>query len=255
MNEVFSKAKADAKARFAQSIKEVEVQNKKNLTTKPFSFQSRGDKTINFSVIFSTSIGVFVLDTLNGVQYQILEGKYYGITKHNSYWFFSRSNNLGDRDHTKNERISDISCAIIKNYQIKDYRVKLFGIPAEVHQIDIFDNKLIFPHSGYNQILSTSIQELLKANNPIWFDSYHSIPLQIKEPSHLNSIYVNKEKIYLIAHNYTMRTGRLSDLIIYDKQTSQLETRPLNAHSAHNVCHLQGDIYYCDSNNKKLFKN
>lgn len=255
MNPIFSKAKDAAKARFERSLKEVEAQKQQTFAPSPFSVQAIGDKNIDFSIIFSTSNGVFILDPKNGIQQQILEGKYYGITKQHSRWFFSRSNNQGDRDHTKNDRISDISSAKIINYQIKDYSVNLFGIPGEVHQIDIFEDQLIFPHSGYNQILSIETAALLKAEQPIWFDAYQSIPLSIKEPSHLNSIYVNKEKIYLIAHNYTMRTGRLSDLIVYDKNTLDVQIKALKAHSAHNICVLQGDLYYCDSNNKKLFKN
>lgn len=60
----------------------------------------------------------------------------------------------------------------------------------------------------------------------------------------------------MIAHNYTMKTNKLSDLIIYNTKTNKQELVNLNAHSAHNIFITKDNaIIYCDSNNKALIKN
>ena len=219
------------------------------------NFKMKG-KQLNFSIIFSTSKGIFVLDTVNNIHKQLLKGKFYGITKHKEYWYFARLGTNGNREFPINERISEIYYSKISNGELVDLKIALFGIPSELHQIDSIKGNLTFPHTGYNQILSIPFCEIHKSNKPLRIENCKSIELKLNYHSHLNSIFANKNKLYSIAHNFTMRTGKMSDLIIYDLETEKHDVVCLNAHSAHNIyINSMDEQIYCDSNNKKLVKN
>ena len=255
MNEVFKYALEIANLRNTQSLNEIENYNEKHITDKSVQYLLIGEKQ-SFSIIFSTSKGVFIIDTNKNVCKQILKGKFYGITKHNDYFFFARLGTNGERNFPKNERVSEICYSKIMNYKIKDLKIALFGIPAEVHQIENLAGKLIFPHTGYNQVLSIPFAEIFNSKHLLKIGACHSVELKLNEFSHLNSIFYKHKKLYLIAHNYTMKTGKLSDLVIYDTETNNQEIINLNAHSAHNIyVNEHDDKIYCDSNNKQLIKN
>mgnify|MGYP000212246244 CR=1 FL=1 len=208
-------------------------------------------------IIFSTSTGVFIYISSIKKLIKILSGKYYGLTKWEDWWIATRSNNKGHRDHLMNNRISDlIQFKLDHNYKIIEWKNIMFGIPGEVHQIDIYDKTLYIPHTDFNQVLTIDIDLLQKRKLPISLkdDLIYSIEIQSNLSSHINSIYINTESIYIVAHNFTMYTQKLSELIILDKDLKQKEIS-LAAHSAHNIVKIKEDIFYCDSNNKLLYKN
>lgn len=255
MNKVFRHTVEVSELQNNKSLQEIENFQEKNITNKIIDFTKTG-KRIEISIIFSTSKGVFILDTRKNICKQILKGKFYGITKHNDFFFFARLGTNGERDFPTNNRVSEICYSKITDYNITDLKIALFGIPAEIHQIENLSGNLIFPHTGYNQILSIPFNEIYKTNKPLKITSCNSIELELNKFSHLNSIFYKNNKLYLIAHNYTMKTDKLSDLVIYNTKTNNQELVNLNAHSAHNIfINKKNEIIYCDSNNKKLVKN
>ena len=255
MNKVFKHTIGISKLQNDKSLQEIENYKEKHITNKIIDFTKTG-KNLNVSIIFSTSKGVFILDTRKNICKQILKGKFYGITKHNDFFFFARLGTNGKRDFPTNNRVSEICYSKITDYNITNLKIALFGIPAEIHQIENLNENLIFPHTGYNQILSIPFTNIYKSNKPLKIASCSSIELELTKFSHLNSIFYQKKKLYLIAHNYTMKTNKLSDLIIYNTETNKQELLNLDAHSAHNIFITKNkEIIYCDSNNKKLIKN
>ncbi len=254
MNQVFNHTIEISKLRNAEGLQEIENYEEKHIINESIDFTLIGEE-VDFSIVFSTSKGVFLLDTRVSICKQILTGKFYGITKHNDFFFFARLGTKGERDFPINNRVSEICYARIKEYCIEDLKVALFGIPAEIHQIENIGGNLVFPHTGYNQILSIPIADIFQSSMPLKIDACNSIELKLNRHSHLNSVFYQKEQLYIIAHNYTMRTNRLSDLIIYDIETKMQEIINLNAHSAHNIIVENDDKIYCDSNNKKLMRN
>ncbi len=255
MNKIFKHTLEISELRNSQSLKEIENYNENHLVNKSFSFNIEGEN-MKFSIIFSTSKGVYIIDTRNNISKQILQGKFYGIIKHNEYFFFSRLGTIGDRNFPNNEKVSEICYSKIINYEITNLNIGIYGIPAELHQIENLNETLIFPHTGYNQILSLSFENILKSSTPLKIDSCKSIELKLNEHSHLNSIFFKNNNLFLIAHNYTMKTNKMSDLVVYNTLTNEQEIIELNAHSAHNIYVTQSnEIMYCDSNNKKLVKN
>lgn len=220
------------------------------------SEQVSGTRTTTEQLLFTTSTGVFIYDAVNEEYLKILDGKYYGLTKHRDYWIAARSNNKGDRSHIENNRISDI-CAfkISSKFEVQDLRVLLYGLPGEIHQIDISKDQLFIPHTDFNQVLYIDIDDCLSSATPRSIVECHHLELDIYPYSHLNSVFVSNDHLHLIAHNFTMKTGKLSDRIIVNLGSQQVETIPLEAHSAHNICIDKQGYLFCDSNNKTLYKN
>ncbi|MFC0878034.1 hypothetical protein ACE01N_15665 [Saccharicrinis sp. FJH2] len=254
MNDIFRHTIDVSNKRNEQSLSEIENYQNKHVVNKNVEFTKIGDD-VSFSIIFSTSKGVYILDTKQNICKQILAGKFYGITKYNDFTFFARLGTKGERSFPINNRVSEICYSKICDYRIENLQIALYGIPSELHQIEIINDNLVFPHTGYNQILSIPLEKIFQTNKPLKIDSCHSIELELNEYSHLNSIFYLNERFYIIAHNYTMKTNRLSDLIVFNTITNKQETIHLNAHSAHNIFIKNGDMIYCDSNNKILMKN
>lgn len=216
---------------------------------KRYSFEK---KQTEHDLIFSTAKGVFILDTKKKKAIQILKGKYYGITRWNDWWLFAKSNNKGERDQYTNERISDICIAKIEDNQIVKLQPLIYGIPGEVHQIDIYHNKLYIPHTDFNQII---IFDLIKVQrtNLCTLEAAKSIYLNITSPSHINSIFIKDKLAHIIAHNFTMYSKKFSDLILLNLQDEIIKNIiPLQAHSAHNILQLKDKIIFCDSNHYQL---
>ncbi|MCZ2356341.1 MAG: hypothetical protein LC115_06580 [Bacteroidia bacterium] len=226
MNQVFEKSLFDAEQCFNKSLETLVDYKEKHICNQLLPFDFERTENISFhKLIFSTSNGVFLLDTEKKLFKQILKGKFYGITQLNDFqWFLTRSNNIGERNHAFNERITDITLLTLdeKKEALKDIKVVLFGIPSEVHQIDIYENILYMPHTGYNQVLTISVQDLLKGV-PKQLKDCQSTELKIQSSSHLNSIFIDDEKWYLIAHNFTMQTNKMSDALMYNAKTKYLD--------------------------------
>lgn len=207
-------------------------------------------------LLFTTSSGVFIYDATNEKYVKILDGKFYGLTKYHNIWIASRSNNKGDRSHIKNNRISDIcSFSITSNLEVQDLKVLLYGIPGEIHQIDVANNILYIPHTDFNQVLFIDINTCLNSITPKTIFDCNSFGMDIYPHSHLNSVFILASNLYLISHNFTMKTGKLSDLVVVNLQSLKLHLIPLKAHSAHNIYVNEKEYFFCDSNNKALHKN
>jgi len=225
---------------------------------RPFS--SEKDPLPN--IIFTTNQGVFVTSHSNHRIKQLLKGKFYGITKYRDYWIFARSNNYTPSKvpNDKSRRQSDICAIKLSENEIDEYFVLLWGIPGEIHQIDIFQDKLHMPHTGFNQVLSIPLSKLFSNGKPIQKPktmlACQSIALKIQPSSHLNSIFHSEEVgiTYIVAHNSTAHTGRYSDILLLYNGSSDVTIRHTQSHSAHNVCELEGKILYCDSNNWRLMR-
>lgn len=207
-------------------------------------------------LLFTTSTGLFLYDEINQEYKKLLDGKYYGLTRYKNTWFAAHSNNKGNRNHIENNRITDISSFELgEKNQIENLKTILFGIPGEIHQIDVYKQRLYIPHTDFNQVLFIDLDTILSAQAPLNILNCKSFELPVYKYSHLNSIHIVKDKMYLIAHNFTMKTNKMSDLIVFDSINNTTDIIPLNAHSAHNIFVDGNEYFYCDSNNKILYKN
>ena len=206
-------------------------------------------------LIFTSSTGTYLLlDERRCIK--LLDGKFYGMTRFGDYWLLAHSNNRGKRDFLINERLSTILLIQIANDAIQSIRPLIWGIPSEIHQIDTFGQQLLFPHTGYNQVLTLNLSEIID-NNPSFISACTSYPLYLLSAfSHLNSIFVQNDAWHIIAHNYTFKSGKLSDYLIYNPLLKAFDCFALNAHSAHNIyVDSSGAYFYLDSNRGHFKKN
>ena len=223
----------------------------KNVVNKNIDYYSSG-KTNDISIIFSTSKGIFIFDKKRNLSKQILKGHSYGITRSKNFWFAQRTTNRV-KGISKGRRVSNIIKFKINNYFINNLSVAVLGLRGEIHQIDFIGDKLYVPYTNYGLILNYDLnRKLYKRITDLFSDKKQ---FALIEPSHLNSVYSDKRYIYLIAHNYTSKTNRSSDLIVYDERNGDVKIFSLNAHSAHNVIKINGSLFFCDSNNGKLYRN
>jgi hypothetical protein len=210
------------------------------------------------NTIFSTSSGLFLI--INSELIRILKGKFYGIVKYQKYWIVIRQNNTENKSKVikKNNRQSDVLAIVFHKGMVVSLKTLIFGIPGEVHQIDIVDDELYLPHTGYNQIIKIKLKKMFKSNyKPKSFLSCDLISLahtNIKKPSHLNSIFFSYKSglFYLMAHNSTAHTGKFSDIIISNNSNfTKCKIINTKGHSCHNVCEYNNSLLYLDSNNGK----
>ena len=134
-------------------------------------------------LLFATSRGLFVFDYLNGIAKRVLSGKFYGLTRYGDLWIIARSNNRGP----KYRRMSDISAIKLSGDRVESLKRLAIAIPGELHQIDVIDELLYVPHTGYNQILTIPVRQLLTRTVPATILSFAHPFLDIFKPSHLNS--------------------------------------------------------------------
>lgn len=208
---------------------------------------------IKDDLIFSTSTGIYVYLAGKKTAKKLVSGKYYGLVKSRKGWLAARSNEYKD----KPQRSSDISLLTMKNDQIMNIRPLLYGIPGEVHQVDIIEGKLTFPHTGYGQLLRVEVEKLISSRRPLTiFDCEHRT-LGLGRQAHVNSIYFYRNTIYLVAHNLTQHTGKPSQLVEVGREgVGEKRIIETGAISAHNVIvDARGDYLYCDSGRGILRKN
>jgi hypothetical protein len=65
--------------------------------------------------------------------------------------------------------------------------------------------------------------------------------------AHINSVYGFSDRIYLVCHNETKKTGKLSQIAVLDHSIEVRELIMTKARNAHHVGMYKGQTYCCDS--------
>lgn len=235
-----------------------QYQEEKNIVKKTNELFPLQTKTrLKNIFLFSTSQGLFYVDLSTSNYRKILDGKCYGITKYKENWIVACSGSTGYRDHIVNNRFSDIySIVLNQDGSIKTLKKIIYGIPAEVHQIDCKNDILYIPHTDFSQLLYIDIKVCMANPTPKSIEELnHYDLLDLYKYSHLNSIYIFENTIHLISHNYTMKTNKKSQIIQLDKKGKIINMKDINAHSAHNIFVTPEETIYCDSGENTLHIN
>ena len=166
---------------------------------------------------------------------QILTGWFFGVTASDSgYYLYQNLEHSG--------RILHINLNRTKPH----VDVFLDKTPRNIHQISYFDSKLFVADTSNNQICVYDNQGLLET--AIRPRGILSSGRSSSNYAHLNSIYPYEDKIYVVAHNYTQHSKRLSELIILDRKSyKELETIAGIGSCAHNTIIHKAHRYTCDS--------
>jgi hypothetical protein len=239
-------------AKKVEAIAEIQDYQRHYFSESLVEYQILEGKLPDFCLVFTTARGAHIFDSQKPLCNRILKGKYYGSAKLGQYWFFARSNNEGYRDHLRNERISDICSVKFEAGKPVKCKPVVYGIPGEIHQMDVFGEELLIPHTDYNQLLSFSIPDLLGGLSPLSFEDAKFLPIEAKPAAHINSIFAREKKCYIVAHNYTWKTGIESELITLDLNTGNSESHSLDSCSAHNILPWKNGFLFCDSEKGEL---
>jgi hypothetical protein len=205
------------------------------LQNEPVSYtlEQEIDLSAVANFLMATGTGLYAK---NGSKFeQILTGWFFGITPSSTgYYVYQNLDESG--------RILHIEFKGTKPH----VEVFLDKTPRNIHQIAYFDSKLFVADTSNNQICVYDNQGNLQTT--IVPRGQLSSGRSSSNYAHLNSIYPYEDKIYLVAHNYTQHSKRLSELIVLDRSSfNEVEAIKDIGSCAHNTIIHNGLRYVCDS--------
>jgi hypothetical protein len=207
---------------------------------------------MNDKALLSTSNFVYLVDLTSGEYVKIAwgQGLYYGIT-----WDINQIYVLCDDYHPfipkwNRTKILTLDHLLRKKEEI----TPRFSVKGGVHQAH-FD-----PRSGRLLCMFSKDNSAVIYRNGIW-EKWHPLKESLvdwkkrlgykankrwdqpnSDVHHLNSIWINNGKIYIVAHNWGP-----SELYVFDEKTEELQETLFIGKGAHNVWVEDNDIYLCSS--------
>ena len=193
---------------------------------------------------------VFLIGCTNGLflyckgnLYRLAKGKFYGITVHQGRWYAYRK---------VDRYIGQILSFCFKEDDIADLRLERSFLPRTIHQIDVIENELYvidtlnsvlkysFAPKGLQKVKKIQVNGSLKdgKNSPNY--------------CHVNSIFHDGHNMYLMYHNTTSKTGKLSQIALFDTEFKERDILEVNGHDAHNISKWGDSLIYCDSGHRSL---
>lgn len=169
----------------------------------------------------------------------------YGITKYeDEWWVFSQNNEKGS--------VSSFNISDEKGYNV---RVRIDDLSKAIHQIDFIGNELVVADTKENRVLT--FREPYKGDRVRCFRDFASWLTPSSGYCHINSVFATSERIYVLAHNETFKTGKRSEIFVYDRRFKRLseETILTDCSSAHNVYKDKERELICDSEKGTLLCN
>lgn len=167
----------------------------------------------------------------------VRKGISYGLTYHKGfYYLFERLN----RKHGQLWRFK------WENNQALEWKVIFKRLTGGVHQIDFIGDSLYVVDSYQNAIFVMGPRGWVKKR------LYPRGKLENGRESpnyvHFNSVFATQDRIYLLAHNEGIKTGKTSDILVFDRDSLQeLEVISDRGQCAHNVL-IHDDLFLsCDS--------
>ena len=210
-------------------------------------------------VLFTTDEGLFEYDPALGCR-RLFAGHCYGLARSGETWIVTRTDRT-DHDclrevEDRRARSTHLFAFELGPAGARATRSVLWGIPGEVHQIDVVGDRLCFPFVAGDLLLSAPVAELLSAPAPRSPFALRPARIGVEGCTHVNSIYFDPAaaRLWLVAHNDSKTTGRTSDLL-REGAAGRFERIPTAATSAHNV-HAQGERWLVlDSGNGRVLSS
>jgi hypothetical protein len=120
------------------------------------------------------------------------------------------------------------------------------GLSRGVHQIDVVDDRLLVCDSYRNELVVLDRRGGLRRRvHPL---GRLSSGRDSANYGHLNSVHAVEDRVYVLAHNETYKTGRRSEILVLDRERLTVRDRiPDVGACAHNVVARDGLFLVCDS--------
>ena len=167
---------------------------------------------------------------------RVHKGIFYGLTRHRGFYY------LFERPNRKRGQLWrfrwDGECPI-------DRRVIYDKLSGGVHQVDFIGDDLYVIDSYRNAILVLGLHGRRKHR---YFPRGRlSDGRQSPNYVHFNSIFAADDRIYLLAHNECVKTGKQSDVLVFDRKMREIDVLHNRGRCSHNVL-IHGDLFLsCDS--------
>lgn len=204
----------------------------------------------DISLLVSTTSNGLLLVNKDSITRLIQADIFYGITKEaENWWVFGQLQDKG----------SIISFNILdqKGYNL---RVRVDHLEKAVHQIDFVGDELL--------VVETFKNWFITYRDAAKHDRMHarSDSASILTPKglavrgtdnycHLNSIYAYKDNIFVLGHNETYKTGKDSEIFVYDLEFRPRGTIATRTSCAHNYYEDSDGWLICDSAKGTLLKD
>jgi hypothetical protein len=171
---------------------------------------------------------------------RIVPGNCYGITRCGEWWLaFQRHGDFGR----------------IVRFQLHRRRARhlhtvLHGLNYGVHQLDVIGDRMIVVDTLKNRLLVyDDVAKLRRRSWRCWTSQVY--PVGVREAAdfrwdrlacqrdsavyrHYNSVFRHDGRLYVVAHNRTVASGRRSQLFVLDDEFAVREVRDLDAADVHN---------------------
>ena len=171
---------------------------------------------------------------------QIVSGSCYGISRCGEWWLaFQRHGDFG--------RIVRFR---LDGRRVRQLHTVLSGLNYGVHQLDVIGERLIVVDTVKNRLLVyDDVAALRRRSWRCWSSQVY--PVGVRETTdyrwdrltcrldsatyrHYNSVFHHGDRLYVVAHNRTVQSGRRSQLFVLDDDFTVREVRDLGAADVHN---------------------
>lgn len=189
--------------------------------------------------LIATGTGLYQMSHQNVAQ--LLHGCFFGITRYQDNWLvFQKTGEWG--------RILKFN---LTGDRLQNLEVLIDDLAGTIHQMDVIDQRLFVIDPRSNRILIFDLRGRLQ--DEMYPVGKLSEGKTSPNYAHLNSVYAHGDNIFVVAHNYTQKSGRPSELLIFDRRCLQLVERIENIGAcAHNTIVLNGARLSCDSLSGRL---
>lgn len=203
------------------------------------------------------SPGEFLVSTKNGLFYinnyrlfKIMNGEFYGITTISKSQFFIYQKGLNNGKIFLLEKVKNKF--VYKKTMLKN-------LSDGIHQIDFVNNKLFVANTYNNSVDIYQYDYNLNSLHKI-DDIYPNGRLvkgrRSENYSHLNSIFLENEMLYILFHNETSKSNKPSDIFVYDlKKSKVVQTIKTDSGNAHNILIYENNLFHLDSMGKQIKVN
>jgi hypothetical protein len=169
---------------------------------------------------------------------RLARGRFYGLARHGGTHYAYCSHPRGAR--------GSIYGFALEGGRLGASRRLFSGLSRGVHQIDVVDDRLLVCDSYRNALV------VLDRHGRLGRRVYPLGRLcggrDSSNYAHLNSIQAVGDRVYVLAHNETYKTGRRSEILVLDRERLTVRDRvPDVGGCAHNIVARDGLFLVCDS--------
>jgi len=203
---------------------------------------------VKTTFLVGTNSGLLCYD--NGCFVRLFENPVYGIARCDTYYYILQR--LGKSARIVRFLLQKTSDGFVAD----NITILVDGLCSGIHQIDVMGDQLFACDTYNNRILSIRLNgKMVEAIYPSGILSGNDITSI--NYRHYNSIYSDFEHIYLVAHNDSLKSGRSSEIHVFDFNSSWkfIQREKSIGFGAHNYLIRNDDAYWCDSLTGTLVKN